>query len=316
MDDARRGRVEAGAAVGLGDRDAEQAELAELAEQRDVERAATRRAPSPAARRASARTGAPSGEAARALLTPCGALPYHSGDAMTRPGIDSLVARPAGRAGRESDRAIRQGRGLDPPRTRAARRGAASPHRFVATEPEGATIDRVREAIDDDGARVVIYMGGDGTFAEVAKGILASQHAADVAMGMLPTGTANDQGKSFGLDAGPGALERNVARDRGGLHGRLRRRPARDRARPQGDPSRSVLRFVLGRPRRREPRDPQPRSRARRPHPRPRHDLSRSARLHGRGRAALPRELRRRHEVRSRRGDRRQGASVPERCST
>ena len=30
-------------------------------------------------------------------------------------------------------------------------------------------------------------------------------------MGMLPTGTANDQGKSFGLDAGPGALERNVA---------------------------------------------------------------------------------------------------------
>jgi diacylglycerol kinase family enzyme len=30
-------------------------------------------------------------------------------------------------------------------------------------------------------------------------------------MGMLPTGTANDQGKSFGLDAGPRALERNVA---------------------------------------------------------------------------------------------------------
>jgi diacylglycerol kinase family enzyme len=27
---------------------------------------------------------------------------------------------------------------------------------------------------------------------------------------MLPTGTANDQGKSFGLDAGPGSLERNV----------------------------------------------------------------------------------------------------------
>ncbi len=85
------------------------------------------------------------------------------------------------------------------------------PHRFVATEPEGATVDRVREAIDDDGARVVIYMGGDGTFAEVAKGILASHHATEIAMGMLPTGTANDQGKSFGLDAGPSALERNVA---------------------------------------------------------------------------------------------------------
>jgi len=81
----------------------------------------------------------------------------------------------------------------------------------VATEPEGRTIERVREVIDDAGARVVIYMGGDGTFAEVAKGIFASRHAGDVAMGMLPTGTANDQGKSFGLSAGAGALPRNVA---------------------------------------------------------------------------------------------------------
>jgi diacylglycerol kinase family enzyme len=53
-------------------------------------------------------------------------------------------------------------------------------------------------------------MGGDGTFAEVAKGILDSGHAPEVAMGMLPTGTANDQGKSFGLAAGPGALADNV----------------------------------------------------------------------------------------------------------
>jgi diacylglycerol kinase family enzyme len=83
-------------------------------------------------------------------------------------------------------------------------------HRFMATEPDGATIHRVTEAIDEGGARVVIYMGGDGTFAEVAKGILASKHASQVAMGMLPTGTANDQGKSFGLDAGPWALDRNV----------------------------------------------------------------------------------------------------------
>ena len=88
---------------------------------------------------------------------------------------------------------------------------AAIPHTFTPTEPEGRTIERVREAIDDAGARVVIYMGGDGTFAEVAKGIFASRHAADCAMGMLPTGTANDQGKSFGLDSGPRALERNVS---------------------------------------------------------------------------------------------------------
>lgn len=84
-------------------------------------------------------------------------------------------------------------------------------HELIATEPHGRTVGLVRDAIDQGGARRVIYMGGDGTFAEVAKGILGSKHAAEVDMGMLPTGTANDQGKSFGLQAGVGALGRNVA---------------------------------------------------------------------------------------------------------
>ena len=113
-----------------------------------------------------------------------------------------LVANPTAHSGKAADW-IRH--------ARAKLDEAQVSHRFVATEPEGATVDRVRDAIDQEGARVVIYMGGDGTFAEVAKGILGSRHAADVAMGMLPTGTANDQGKSFGLETGPGALEHNVA---------------------------------------------------------------------------------------------------------
>ena len=129
---------------------------------------------------------------------------------MSQPGIARwtagqpavLVANPTAHSGKAAEW-IRHARALLDE--------AAVAHRFVATEPEGATIDRVRRAIDDEGARAIIYMGGDGTFAEVAKGILASGHAADVAMGMLPTGTANDQGKSFGLSAGPGALPDNVA---------------------------------------------------------------------------------------------------------
>src|SRR5215216_3853753 len=112
-----------------------------------------------------------------------------------------LVGNPTAQSGKAADW-IRHARALLD--------SAHVPHKFVATEPEGATIDRVRRLIDETGTRVVIYMGGDGTFAEVAKGILGSAHASDVAMGMLPTGTANDQGKSFGLDAGPWALERNV----------------------------------------------------------------------------------------------------------
>jgi diacylglycerol kinase family enzyme len=112
-----------------------------------------------------------------------------------------LVGNPTAHSGKAADW-IRHARALLDERQIA--------HRFVATEPDGATVERVREAVDDGGARVVIYMGGDGTFAEVAKGVLASPHAHEIAMGMLPTGTANDQGKSFGLSSGASALERNV----------------------------------------------------------------------------------------------------------
>src|SRR5437016_4342542 len=105
-----------------------------------------------------------------------------------RPAV--LVANPTAQSGKAADW-IR--------RARALLDKASVAHRFVATEPDGATVERVRDAIDREGARVVIYMGGDGTFAEVAKGILGSTHPREIAMGMLPTGTANDQGKSFGL---------------------------------------------------------------------------------------------------------------------
>src|SRR3954470_2081344 len=81
---------------------------------------------------------------------------------------------------------------------------------FLATLPEGKTIEAVRSALEASAYRVVIAMGGDGTFREVAAGLYTSQRREDVALGMLPTGTANDQGKSFGLHADEGALVRNV----------------------------------------------------------------------------------------------------------
>jgi diacylglycerol kinase family enzyme len=83
-------------------------------------------------------------------------------------------------------------------------------HDFLATAPAGATVGLVAAALRGGGYDTAIYMGGDGTFAEVAKGILASGRAAAVRLAMLPTGTANDQGKSFGLEAGEDDLERNV----------------------------------------------------------------------------------------------------------
>jgi diacylglycerol kinase family enzyme len=113
-----------------------------------------------------------------------------------------LFANPTAQSGR-AEELIREAR---------AQLGAAGiSHDFTATAPNGGTVGLVRRAIDDSDAELIIYMGGDGTFAEVAKGILASDRADEITLGMLPTGTANDQGKSFGLDAGASAIADNVA---------------------------------------------------------------------------------------------------------
>lgn len=79
---------------------------------------------------------------------------------------------------------------------------------LVATEPAGRTVGVVRELLDAGDYDVVIAMGGDGTFAEVARGLIAS--SSDAPMGLLPSGTANDQGKSFGISSSPAALTSNL----------------------------------------------------------------------------------------------------------
>ena len=81
---------------------------------------------------------------------------------------------------------------------------------LLPTLPGGKTIEAVRTALEAGSYRVVIAMGGDGTFREVAAGLYTSQRREEVALAMLPTGTANDQGRSFGLQADEGALMRNV----------------------------------------------------------------------------------------------------------
>jgi diacylglycerol kinase family enzyme len=112
-----------------------------------------------------------------------------------------LVANPTAQSGKNAARIAR---------ARALLDGAQLAHRFVATAPGGGTVAVVAEALADRAIDTAIYMGGDGTFAEVSKGILASGRAAEVRLAMLPTGTANDQGKSFGLESSEEALPRNV----------------------------------------------------------------------------------------------------------
>src|SRR6185312_965560 len=113
-----------------------------------------------------------------------------------------LVGNPTAQSGKNAARIAEATRLLD---------AAGVPHRFMATAPAGGTVRLVADALVADlTLDTAIYMGGDGTFAEVAKGILASGRAADVRLAMLPTGTANDQGKSFGLGAGEPDLPRNI----------------------------------------------------------------------------------------------------------
>jgi diacylglycerol kinase family enzyme len=112
-----------------------------------------------------------------------------------------LVGNPTAQSGRNKER-------ID--RALELLRGAGIPADLLPTLPGGGTIAVVREALDGGTHSVVIAMGGDGTFREVAAGLYTSERRDEVAMGMLPTGTANDQGKSFGLEAVPGSLERNV----------------------------------------------------------------------------------------------------------
>jgi diacylglycerol kinase family enzyme len=112
-----------------------------------------------------------------------------------------LVANPTAQSGKNVER-------IELARARFARAGVDC--ELLPTLPGGATIGAVTRALDGGSHRVVVAMGGDGTFREVAAGLLASARREQVALGMLPTGTANDQGRSFGLDASPAALERNV----------------------------------------------------------------------------------------------------------
>lgn len=113
-----------------------------------------------------------------------------------------LVGNPTAQSGKNAERIERAVASL-------ATAGIACD--VLATLPGGRTIGAVADALRAGTYRCVIAMGGDGTFREVGAGLLDSGRAEDVAMGMLPTGTANDQGRSFGLQAGEAALESNLA---------------------------------------------------------------------------------------------------------
>ncbi|MEM6292124.1 MAG: diacylglycerol kinase family protein, partial [Myxococcota bacterium] len=122
---------------------------------------------------------------------------------MPSPRSTLLVANPTARSGKAKQF-------IDDAMVALADAGLAP--EFVPTLPEGKTVPALAERLEREDAARVVYMGGDGTFAEAAKAIILARERSgvDVPLGMLPMGTANDQGRSFGIVAGNKSLRRNV----------------------------------------------------------------------------------------------------------
>ena len=113
-----------------------------------------------------------------------------------------LVGNPTAQSGKNAER-------IDAARAHFTERGR--PAELFTTLPEGATVPALTSLLDASDHDVVIAMGGDGTFREVGAAMLGSHRRDSLALGMLPTGTANDQGRSFGLGASIDDLHRNVS---------------------------------------------------------------------------------------------------------
>lgn len=122
---------------------------------------------------------------------------------MPRRSITLVVGNPTARTGKAKQAIDRAVELLD---------AAGLNAEFMPTAPEGKTVRKLADRLERGDVARVAYLGGDGTFAESAKGIILAREetGVDVPLAMLPMGTANDQGRSFGIEAGPKALQRNV----------------------------------------------------------------------------------------------------------
>lgn len=69
---------------------------------------------------------------------------------------------------------------------------------FGTTERPGGERELAEKAIAD-GYRVIVAVGGDGTWSNVADRVVASERD-DLTLGILPNGTGNDFGRNFGYD--------------------------------------------------------------------------------------------------------------------
>lgn len=123
-----------------------------------------------------------------------------------------LVANPTAQSGRNAERIDRAMRLL-------AAHGLVV--ELLPTQPERQTVTAVKEAVQSKPVAGLISMGGDGTLREVVQGLWESGKICEIPLGMLPAGTANNHGRSFGLDTASDGLEKNVKMIATGLETRV-----------------------------------------------------------------------------------------------
>jgi diacylglycerol kinase (ATP) len=115
---------------------------------------------------------------------------------------------------------------------------------FGTTTGPGGERELAERAVDD-GYDVVVAVGGDGTWSNVADRLLASGRE-DVAFGILPAGTGNDFGRNLGYDPGDAARAVRVLAE-GHVRqvdvGRLETPSAPDRA-PEAQEARHFLNVI------------------------------------------------------------------------
>jgi diacylglycerol kinase (ATP) len=127
---------------------------------------------------------------------------------VTQPfGRPLLVANPAAGGGRRPVL----------PRLQAALRARGVAHDVVLTDRRGHATELVRRAVEDEGRRFLVAVGGDGTVHEVVNGMIDAEAGAaladDLVLGVVSGGSGCDLVRTFGLDRSPEVLADHLASD-------------------------------------------------------------------------------------------------------
>lgn len=80
-------------------------------------------------------------------------------------------------------------------------------HEVVLTAGAGHAAELARQAVEE-GARLIVGVGGDGTLHEIVNGVLGEADRAPegIAVGLVPAGRGSDYARGLGFDSSPAAL--------------------------------------------------------------------------------------------------------------